>query len=390
LNTLYLRKNEERRIRSGHSWIFSNEVDSKRSPLPSFAAGEQVRVVTESGSFLGNGYVNPNSLICARVYSRDPGQRMDLPFLRERLEEAKRMRETLFSLPFYRLVFGESDGLPGLVVDRYGDVVVVQLATAGMEAVRPLIAEVVQEVVGPKGILWRNDTAARELEGLPRVVEVTGDVPEEGEVDENGVVLRFPLRAGQKTGWYFDQRPNRLRFASYCRDRDVLDVFSYVGATAVAAFKAGARSVTCVDSSGPALEFAQRNIAGQGGAGRFELLAQDGFDALKSMERGRFSAIMLDPPAFIKRKKDLAAGQEAYLRLNTLALPLLASGGILATCSCSQHLPLQVLTDIVRRAGLKASRSVRILEVGQQGPDHPVHPAMPETSYLKGLICWVE
>jgi 23S rRNA (cytosine1962-C5)-methyltransferase len=390
MNTLYLKKNEERRIRSGHLWIFSNEVDTKRSPLKGFAMGEQVRVVTASGSFLGNGYVNPNSLICTRIFSRDPVDRLDGALLRRRIEQALRMRESLFSVPYYRLIYSESDFLPGMVVDRYEDVLVVQLTTAGMEAVRSLITDVLFDLLDPRAILWKNDMAAREIEGLPRIVETTGVVPEEGRVVENGAILHFPLHEGQKTGWYFDQSPNRLRFASYTRGRDVLDVFSYVGATATAAIRSGARSVTCVDSSGPALEFARRNIEGQGGPARVELLVQDGFDALKSMKPNRFGAIMLDPPAFIKRKKDLAAGHEAYLRLNTMAVSLISPGGVLSTCSCSQHLSLQDLTDIVRRSGLKAGRTLRILEIGHQGPDHPVHPSMPESAYLKGLICWVE
>jgi 23S rRNA (cytosine1962-C5)-methyltransferase len=390
VNTLYLRKDEDRRIRSGHLWIFSNEVDIARSPLKGFAAGEQVRVVSASGSFLGLAYVNPGSLICARIYSRDPAERLDGQLLRRRVEQALQVRLSRFSNPYYRLVYGESDFLPGLIVDRYNALLVVQVTTAGMEAVRPLLSEVLNDLLAPGGILWKNDTAARELEGLPLSSEVQGDVPEKGSVVENGAMLRFPLQSGQKTGYYLDQRPNRTRFAGYCRGREVLDLFSYVGATAVAALMGGARAVTCVDSSGSALELARENIAALGGDPRYEILARDGFEALKILPKGRYSAIALDPPAFIKRKKDLAAGQEAYLRLNTMAMALIAPGGVLATFSCSHHLSLQTLTDIVRRAGLKTSRTVRILETCHQGPDHPIHPAMPETAYLKGLICWVE
>jgi 23S rRNA (cytosine1962-C5)-methyltransferase len=390
MKTLYLKKNEDRRIRSGHAWIFSNEVDAKRSPMNSFEPGEQARVVSESGGFLGNAYINPGSLICARVYTRDPAERLDSRLLRLRIAEALRVRQSVFEAPYYRLVYSESDLLPGLIVDRFGDILTVQSTTAGMERVRQLVAESLEELLKPAGILWKNDSAVRELENLPRFVESTGDVPDVASVIEDGATLRFPLREGQKTGWYYDQRPNRLSFARYCKDRDVLDLFSYVGATGVAALRAGARSVTCVDGSGPAIEFARANMETQNSGAGLELLTMDGFDALKSLERGRFSAIMLDPPAFIKRRKDIKTGLEAYLRLNTLAMSLLGRQGVLATCSCSQHLSLADLTDIVRRAGLKASRSVRILETGHQGPDHPVHPAIPETAYLKGLVCWVE
>jgi len=330
---LRLKKNEERRLRAGHLWVYSNEIDTAVSPLTGFRPGEPVEIQASNGKPLGTGYVNPHSLICARLVSRAQISECGL-------NVALSLREKLYPAPFYRLVHGEGDALPGLIVDRYGEVCVVQITTAGMEALKDEVVAALDKVLKPAGILLRNDTASRKLEGLDSYVEAIGPVPEVVEVLENGVRHLAPLAGGQKTGWFYDQQDNRARLAKYVRGARVLDVFSYVGGWGVQAAVAGAASVMCVDSSEPALEHAHTAAELNGVAERFATLEGDAFEALKSLklERERFDVIVCDPPAFIKRKKDFKEGALAYRRINELAMSLLDRDGLLVACSCSHHM----------------------------------------------------
>jgi 23S rRNA (cytosine1962-C5)-methyltransferase len=389
IRPLRLRKSEDRRLRAGHLWVYSNEVDSAATPMSGFAPGELVRLEDARGQPFGLAYVNPHSLICARILSRRAAGRFDTAALARRLESALRLRQALYSAPYYRLVYGESDALPGLVVDRYGALLVVQITTAGMERLRAEVIAALVDLVAPEAIVLRNDTPARELEHLESYVEVlVGEVPERTIIEENATRFEISLLAGQKTGWYFDHRANRERMRRYVAGKRVLDVFSYVGAWGVQALTAGADTVTCIDTSASALSQAQRNAALNGVGDKLAVVAGDAFDALKSLvrERERFDVVVLDPPAFVKRKKDLKEGAQAYRRLNALALQLLDSDGILISSSCSYHMSRELLLGEIRQAGQRAARALQILEQGHQAPDHPVHPAMPETDYLKTFI----
>ena len=388
LPPLRLRKDEDRRLRAGHLWVFSNEVDVVATPLVAFQPGDLAEVQDARGAPLGVGYVNPRSLIAVRMVSRDRNAQLDRAFLRGRIRRALALRDTVFGAPFYRAVFGESDGLPGLVVDRFGDRLVVQITTAGMERVRDEIVQALRDELSPAGILLRNDVGGRELEGLPSYVETAwGEVPDVLPLEENGVKFEAPV-AGQKTGWFFDHRMNRARLASYVRGGRVLDVFSYVGGWGVQAAAAGAERVMCVDASASALEMVARNAALNGVEERVSAIRGDAFDVLRQLaaDGERFDTVVLDPPAFIKRKKDVKQGEEAYRRLNTLALDVLKQDGILVSASCSYHLPRASLQDAVLRAGRRQGRSLQVVEQGHQGPDHPVHPAIPETAYLKAFF----
>jgi 23S rRNA (cytosine1962-C5)-methyltransferase len=388
LPTLRLRKDEDRRLRAGHLWIFSNEVDVARTPLTAFTPGDEVVVEDARGAPLGLAYVNPRSLIAARLVSRDRTDRLDVDLLRRRLVRALALREQLFQRPFYRLVYGESDGLPGLVVDRFGAVLVAQLTTAGMERAKDAVIEALREVIAPEAILLRNDASGRELEGLPSYVESAyGTVPDEVEVEENGVRFRASI-SGQKTGWFYDHRMNRARLMSYAPGRRVLDVFSYVGGWGVQAAAAGASEVLCVDASADALALAEANARLNGVEGSFSTRRGDAFDVLRELHADgeRFDIVVLDPPAFIKRRKDQKAGEEAYRRVNQLAMDVLRQDGLLVSASCSYHLPAESLQDAMLRAARRQGRSLQILEQGHQGPDHPVHPAIPETAYLKAFV----
>ena len=395
LPPLRLKRNEERRLRAGHLWVFSNEVDIAATPLTACTPGQLVVIENARGGPLGTAYVNPRSLICARLLSRRVlnDETAVTGLLHRRLADALALREHLYPTPHYRLVHSEGDGLPGLVVDRYGEQLVMQVSTAGMEARRDAIVAALVELLQPAGVLARNDGFGRELEGLPtgEAEILHGDVPPFGHVQEGGLAFRVPLHGGQKSGWYFDQRPNRERLRAYVRGGRVLDAFSYVGAWGVQAAAAGAAEVLCVDASAPALAVLTENAQRAGFGDVVDTRQGDAFDVLAALlDAGeRFDVVAIDPPAFIKRKRDAEAGLEAYLRLNRLAMQLVAPGGYLVSASCSHHLAEADFRDVLRRAVLPLNRRLQLLERGHQGADHPQTPAMPEADYLKVAFCRV-
>jgi 23S rRNA (cytosine1962-C5)-methyltransferase len=388
---LRLKRGEDRRLSAGHLWVFSNEIDSDATPLAAFAPGDLAQVRSQRGQFLGHAYVNPHALICARILSRDPAHGIDRELIDERLRAALALRARLYREPYYRLVFGESDGLPGLVLDRYGDVLVGQIATAGMEALKETVGEAARALLSPAALYWKNDSAARQLEHLPQLAAAAfGEVPAEITAVEDGLRFAAPLTHGQKTGWFYDQTHNRSRLLRYLsRGARVLDVCSYAGAWAITALAAGAAAASCIDSSETALEFARRNAQANGVA--LQSIRADAFEAMKALhERAeRFDVVVLDPPAFIKRKKDIPQGHAAYRKLNQLALALIEGEGLLVSCSCSYHLAPEELLTAIQTAARHTGRFVQILESGGQSPDHPVHPAIPETRYLKAFFCRV-
>lgn len=386
LAPLYLKKSEERRLRNGHLWIYSNEVNIQRSPLSDFQPGQQAVVVGNNGKPLGVAYVNPHSLICGRLVSRSATQPLDSSLLVQRIKVALALRQRLFDKPFYRLVYGESDLLPGLVVDRFGDTLVAQLNTAGMELLRNEVIEALQTVLNPTTIVLRNDNSIRSQEGLESYIEtVVGEVPEVVEIEENGTRFEVPLLSGQKTGWFYDHRLNRARAQSFAKGARVLDVFSYIGGWGVAAAVAGASEVVCIDSSAPALDMVERNAALNGVAERVQGFQGDAFDVLKELrhEGAKFDMVIVDPPAFIKRKKDIKKGSEAYSRLNRAAMQLLDKDGILISASCSYHLQHETLRELLLKSSRHLNRDLQIIGQGHQGPDHPIHPAIIETDYIK-------
>jgi 23S rRNA (cytosine1962-C5)-methyltransferase len=388
LPVLRLKRNEDRRLHAGHLWIFSNEVDTGQSPLTKFNAGDVVRVLAHNDRALGLAYVNPKSLIAARMLEtwRIP----DTKWLAARIRLAMTLRDRLYSKPCYRLVYGESDGLPGLVVDRFGSSCVVQIGTAGMERLKANIQEALVQSLKCDAILFKNDSSAREMEGLPTYVECAlGDFDKPARVFEDGLEYEAPLLEGQKTGWFFDQAANRRALSKYTRrGAKVLDVFSYVGAWGVRAAHGGA-DVTCVDSSASALEMASANAARNGV--KLATRKGDAFEVLEDLakQRARFDVVIIDPPAFAKRRKDLPKALAAYKRLNQLAIQVTADEGVLVSCSCSFHVSPEELQDAIAKAARGADKRVQILEVGGQAQDHPVHPAIPETRYLKAYFCRV-
>lgn len=390
MKTVFLKKGEDRRLRIGHLWVFSNEIDAGRSPLSSFAPGESVLVADAGGRPLGTGYINPASLIAVRLVSRKADEPLDADLLRRRLADALALRQRMFDRPFYRLCHGEGDFLPGLIADRHGDHIVCQITTAGMDAHTEELTAILDELLHPASIVLDNDVASRDLEGLERFKRVAlGQAPEEAQVEENGMTYAIPLLGGQKTGWFYDQRLNRAALTPFVKAQPgchVLDTFCYAGGFGALAASNGAGKVTFMDASAQALNYARRN-AEQFGT-EAETLQGDALTLLADLRReGRtFDIVCLDPPAFIKRKKDTRQGLEAYQRVNELGLDLVRPGGMLMTCSCSHHLEADALRNMVTRAAGKRRRFARLLRQGLQGPDHPIHPAMPETAYLKTFL----
>lgn len=389
-NFLRLKKNEERRLRAGHVWIYSNEIDIKTTPLKNFQPGQEVLVEAYDKTSLGIAYVNPHSLISARLLSRKKDESLDLDFFVRRINDAYQWRERVFSQPYYRLVFGESDALPGLVVDRFGNDLVVQINTAGMEAKKEIVIAALQQVIpSTQSILFRNDSASRQQEGLENyVIAGMGTPPEKITLIENNTKFYAPLWTGQKTGWFFDHRLNRSRLKDYATGQRVLDVFSYLGGWGIQAATFGANEVYCLDASASAVKIIRDNAELNHVSDKVKTICDDAFDGLKNLYQAKekFNLIILDPPAFVKKLKDKKEGLLAYQRINEAALKLLQPGGLLFSCSCSMHVSEDDLIQALRRASSLAHCNLQIVERGHQAPDHPVHLAIPETDYLKMIV----
>ncbi len=389
---IYLKKNEDKRLRQGHLWVFSNEIDITRTPLNQFQAGDLAIIKDHSGQALGTAYLNPHTLIAARLISRKPNAKLGGNFFKERINTALVLRERLYSKPYYRLIFGESDGIPGLVIDRFGDIFSLQITTAGIEKSQEILVATLVELFQPQAIVLKNDNSQRELENLSTESKVIyGRLPDEIVIEENNAKFKINILEGQKTGWFYDHRNSRAHCAALSKNQRVLDLFSYSGAWGIPAAMAGASEVVCVDSSESALAMAAESAKLNHFADKMQFVRSDVFEFLKTARENqeRFDVIVLDPPALIKRKKDFKAGFEAYRRLNQLALQVLAKNGVLISASCSHHLSKENLHEILRSQARHIDRHLVFFAQGGQGGDHPVHPALAETEYLKTYFCAV-
>jgi 23S rRNA (cytosine1962-C5)-methyltransferase len=380
-----LKKNAHRRVRGGHLWVFSNEIADP--PVNALEAGSIHELRDHAGDFIGMCYANSAGLISARILSRKKIE-IDPQFFFSRIESALARRNDLFpERDSYRLVFGESDHLPGLVVDRYRDILVVQTSTAGMDRQREPIVEALVDLLAPKGIFRRNDSRTRTLEGLPLEKGLEyGSVPSTVEIDSSGLRFLVDVSEGQKTGFFLDQESNRSLIRQYARpDGLVLDLFAYTGAWGLHALAGGAGRVVAVDSSRGALATAVRNAELNGLDDRFEAVRDNAIDFLKKT-RDQWDVIVIDPPAFIRSRATIKDGKKGYIDVNRRALGRLKSGGILITCSCSHHLHPDEFDQILSAASRQSGRELRILDSRGQGPDHPVLLSMPETRYLKVIV----
>jgi 23S rRNA (cytosine1962-C5)-methyltransferase len=382
-----LNKGEERRVAAGHPWIFSNQIDRIEGEI---SPGAACRVMDMNGSLVGVGYHNPRSLIACRLLARHETDIDALAFFTARLRTALELRQSLYpNLCTYRLVHGEGDFLPGLVVDRYGDHLSLQLLTAGMDCRRELIVQALTEMLQPKGIIARNDVAVRTLEGLTEEVEVlAGNIPPLLETEEHGLKIAVDLAGGQKTGHFLDQKENHLLLRDLCTGREVLDCFCYSGSWGLHAASFGASRVTCLDISERAVGLVRKNAGLNGFTDIMEAEEVDVFQQLRDYKsKGRsFDVIVMDPPAFVKSKKALAEAEKGYLTINRRALELLRPGGHLITCSCSFHLGREQFHGLLAKAAQLARCQVRFVQWGRQAPDHPVLLAVPETEYLKCAV----
>lgn len=352
--------------------------------------GGPVRLEGDDGARYGVWHFNPHTLIAARRLSRDPAASIDAAWLRDRLAGALALRERLYATPYYRLVHAEADGLPGLVVDRYGDALAVQANTAGMDALTPALVEALRSLLAPRLVVARNDAAVRTLEGLPPEVRplLGGDETEPARAEEGGLGFAVDLLGGQKTGWFFDQRENRDRVARLSHGATVLDAFCHTGGFGLRCAAAGASRVVLLDRSAHALDLAARTAAENGLAARTETRRAEALEALERMAAAgeRFDVVVADPPAFAKSRRDHPVALKGYAKLARLAAALVAPGGFLFLASCSHHVSPGEFAEAAIWGIGRARREGRILFQGGAGPDHPVHPMLPESAYLKAML----
>jgi 23S rRNA (cytosine1962-C5)-methyltransferase len=371
----------------GHPWAFSNEIQMDNA-AKALARGRLVRLEVSHGEPLGVAMFNPHTLIAARLLDRDPAAAIDAAWIAKRIARARDLRERLYPGGHYRLIHAEADGLPGLIVDRYGDVLVVQRNAAGIEAIGEALFEALERELSPKTVVLRDDSHARILEGLAQNSEIRG-ASLEGPIParENGASFFADPREGQKTGWFFDQRDNRAHLASLCGGARVLDVYSYAGGFGVLAAKSGAVSVKLVDRSQTALDLASRAAAANGVADTCAFERADAFDFLEAQARAGavWDVVSADPPAFAKSRKDVPAALKGYRKLAREAAQVAAPRGILFVASCSHNVEPGPFAEEIARGLSEAGRSARILRVAGAAADHPLHPHLPESAYLKVL-----
>jgi 23S rRNA (cytosine1962-C5)-methyltransferase len=383
--TLTLRPREGRKARAGAPWIFSNEIvmDAVAKALP---PGALVHVKGDDGQDFGTGYFNSKSLIAVRLLARECNTAVDAAFFSARLARALALRSALYARPFYRLVHAEGDSLPGLTIDRFGDTLVVQITTAGMENLLTPLKMALESVLTPSTIILRNDTPSRALEGLETYVRAEkGEIGRMG-IEENGARYFADLGQGQKTGWYYDQRDNRAFMAGLAKGKSVLDAYSYTGGFGILAAKSGASETVCLDSSAPALALAEDSAA----ANQVSVRAVKA-DVFEEMERLAalkevFDIVIADPPPFVKSKKDLEPGAKAYRKLARLAASVTAPGGTLLLASCSHNIPTDRFAAECAAGIMRGGRKATLIRSAGAGPDHPVHPMLPESAYLKALV----
>jgi len=373
-------------VRGGHPWVFSNEIAAIQGEVQD---GDVIDVTDLRGAFLGRAYYNRHSLIAARLLTRGR-DKIDLDFFIKRIERALDYRESVApGVSALRLVHSEADQLPGLVVDRYGEWLSVQITTLGMEKQAELVRQALEAVLAPRGVMRIADSPLRQLEGLSLERGVWwGEVPEKVQVSLEGFDVEVDLHHGQKTGLFLDQRENRRFAESLAKDQDVLDLFGYQGEWALHAARGGAKSVLAVDSSQPALDAAARNASRNGVAERVGFRRGDVFDVVRELERtgARYGLVILDPPALVKSRAHLAAGARAYRELNRAAMSLLTERGTLVTCSCSHHLDDVLFRQVLLESARQARRPFRVRHWSGESPDHPQLLAVPETHYLKCAV----
>jgi 23S rRNA (cytosine1962-C5)-methyltransferase len=381
-----LQPKHDARLRSGAPWAYSNEIVMDKASK-ALKPGTLVDLVDAKDANLGTAYFNPHSLIAARVLAREAGVKVDAGFFRDRFDRARALREKLFAKPYYRLIHAEADGCPGLVIDRFNDVLVVQSGTAGMDALEAQWIDALKSEFNPRAIVVKSDAPSRAHEGLKDDVRIAhGDLAGGVYVEEAGIRHTIDPINGQKTGWFFDQHDNRAFLISLAKDATFLDAFSYLGALGLSAVKAGAKSVVLMDSSQSALDAAADTSRTHKLDAEFRRC-----DVMEELEEirpagERFDIVSCDPPPFARSKKDLESGARGYRKLARLAAPLVAPGGFLALASCSHAIDAARFQTECALGISRADRTARLIRAAGAAGDHPVHPLLPETAYLKSLV----
>lgn len=387
MKTVTLNKKEERRVLRGHPWVFSNELREIPKDVP---AGEIVDVLDYRGTFVARGYLNPHTLIAVRILCRTP-EEINADFLSRKIVAARNLRTALNFGGSFRAFFSEGDGIPGLIVDKYADVLVVQSLTAGIDRLLETVIAVLKDVYAPRAIVLRNDVPSREIEGLTQEKRtVFGSVTGPVMIDESGIEYAVDVLEGQKTGFFFDQRENRLALKELVKGRRTLDCFCYIGAWSLCAARYGASAVMGIDSSVKALTIAEQNARQNGLPVLFK--AADVFEELRSLEKRqeRFGCVILDPPAFVKSRVKVREALKGYKEINLRAMRLLEPGGVLVSCSCSHHIEYELFREMLIDAAYAAGRQARLLEMRSQARDHPILLAARETQYLKCAVLVID
>lgn len=377
-----------RRLRQGYPWVFRSEVINAKE-AQQVGSGQLVDFVRDKGDFVGRGFFNPRPQLVGRVMTLKADENIERFFIYHKVENALVYRDRIFDKPYYRLIHAESDGLPGLIIDRFGDVLVAQVNTAGMEALWPHVESALKSLVRPREIVLKNDTSAREMEGLEQKVAMTpGQMADPVIViPEGGAQFHVDVMRGQKTGWFFDQRDNRAWVAQLGRGGAVADIFCHTGGFGITAAVNGAENVTFIDSSSDALMMLEKNAALNKVEGKCQTIEGPAFDMIEKLTRmgRRYDVVCVDPPAFVKSRKDLGPGMKGYQKLARLAAELVERSGFLFFASCSSHVSAKDLTEVVAGGMSKTGRPFQLIKTAGAGPDHPVHPMLPETGYLKAL-----
>lgn len=387
-----LKPREGRRARTGAPWIFSNEI-AMDAATKSLGPGTLVNVEGDDSHGFGTGYFNAGTLIAVRLFDCTADTRIDRDFFVARLRRALDLRSALFEKPYYRLVHAEGDSLPGLVIDRFAETLVAQISTAGMDRLLEPLMAAIEEIAAPSTLVLRADAPSRALEGLGNYVRIAkGEAASRLRVEENGTFYLADAMSGQKTGWYYDQRENRAFVAGLARDRVVLDAYCYVGGFSILAARAGAKEVFGIDSSSPALALAEEAAKANGVGPLCKFVKADVMNELDRLAQAgeKFDMVVADPPPFVRTRKDVEAGARAYRKLARLAASITAANGFLFLASCSHNISGERFAEECAAGIRRAGRRAALIRTSGAGPDHPVHPMLPETAYLKTLVYGIE
>ncbi|MCK4259846.1 MAG: class I SAM-dependent rRNA methyltransferase [Halanaerobiales bacterium] len=383
---VYLRKNIKKRVEKGHPWVYKNEIDKI---VGEYIQGDIVEVYNPKEKFIGKGYINPKSLIIIRILTRDKSEEINEEFFRRRIKRAWEYRKKVVDIDSCRVIFGEADELPGLVVDKFNNYLSVQILTYGIDKYKDIIIKILDEIIEPEGIYERNDNTVRLLEGLEeRKGFLKGSFEPHTIINENGVKMFVDIENGQKTGYFLDQRENRLAIKDIVKDATVLDCFCHTGSFALHAAYFGAKHVTAVDISERAIETAKKNVVLNNMEGKIDFVCANAFDLLREYEKEgkQFDVVILDPPAFTKSARKIKSAYRGYKEINLRGFKLVKPGGFLVTASCSHYMYPQLFREMLQEAAFDGKKTIREVEYRTQAKDHPYLWNHEESLYLKFFI----